>query len=92
PFIMIATGPINVCHHRLQEAPITVEQHLVRPLSVPPSHDDARHRGRCPFRPPSPKPPTSRLQHVVNVCSAIDDRRFALNATAKATVPAATVP
>ncbi|KAL5979724.1 hypothetical protein ACLOJK_019635, partial [Asimina triloba] len=44
--------------HHLQEAPITVEQHLVRPLSVPPSHDDARHRGRCPFRPPSPKPPT----------------------------------
>ncbi|KAL5986268.1 hypothetical protein ACLOJK_014601 [Asimina triloba] len=35
--------------------------------------------------------PSRHLHRVVNVGNAVDDRRFALKATAKATVPAATV-
>ncbi|KAL5977911.1 hypothetical protein ACLOJK_036934 [Asimina triloba] len=37
-------------------------------------------------------PCNCHLQHVVNFGNAVDDRRFALKAAAKATVPAATVP
>ncbi|KAL5973132.1 hypothetical protein ACLOJK_037158 [Asimina triloba] len=36
-------------------------------------------------------PCSYRLQHVVNVGSVVDDRRFTLKATAKVTVPAATL-
>ncbi|KAL6000653.1 hypothetical protein ACLOJK_024354 [Asimina triloba] len=39
-----------------------------------------------------PAPCSCRLQHVVNIGSAVDDRRFTLKAAAKATVPATTVP
>ncbi|KAL5979166.1 hypothetical protein ACLOJK_019064 [Asimina triloba] len=98
PFIMIATGPINVCHRSssargTHHGRITPCSPVVRPsqprrrtpsrtLPVPLAFAEAAHMNA---------PCSSRLQHVVNVGSAVDDRRFALKAAAKATVPAAIV-
>ncbi|KAL5979456.1 hypothetical protein ACLOJK_019360, partial [Asimina triloba] len=87
PFIMLATVPI-ICQHAHERTSSPNELTPSTAWPPPGCPRDARPRrvrSCCPFCPPSPKPPTCRLQHIVNVGSAIDDRRFALKATAKAT-------
>ncbi|KAL6005121.1 hypothetical protein ACLOJK_005682 [Asimina triloba] len=70
--------------HRLSTLLAHRPRRCQQPLPVPPAFAEAAHVNA---------PCSSRLQHVVNVSSTVDDRRrrFALKAAAKATVPAATV-
>ncbi|KAL6003733.1 hypothetical protein ACLOJK_004279, partial [Asimina triloba] len=89
---------------RIQHAPVAPTRTLPRSdatASAPPANRLHRPQSRRPLAPafanPDPMqctvlPARCRLQHVVNVGSAVDDRRFALKAAAKATILSATVP
>ncbi|KAL5999306.1 hypothetical protein ACLOJK_040757 [Asimina triloba] len=77
----IATAPPSSAHHACMWLPR--QRTPSRTLPVPPAFAEAAHVNA---------PCSCRLQHVFNIGSAVNDRRFALNAAAKATVLAATVP
>ncbi|KAL6010964.1 hypothetical protein ACLOJK_001407 [Asimina triloba] len=73
----------NTSFARCPSLPATTSITPSRLNHVPPAFAEVAHvNAPCSYR----------LQHVVNVGSAVDDRRFALKAAAKATVPVATVP
>ncbi|KAL6013474.1 hypothetical protein ACLOJK_003972 [Asimina triloba] len=76
-----ATAPPSSAHHACMWLPR--RRTPSRTLPVPAAFAEAAHVNA---------PCSCRLQHVVNIGSAVDDRRFASNAAAKATVLAATMP
>ncbi|KAL6003708.1 hypothetical protein ACLOJK_004254, partial [Asimina triloba] len=94
PFIMQATVhplPITSCIQHAPAAPTRTLPRSDATTSAPPANRLHRPQSRRPLAPAFTNPDPMQRTHVVNVGSAVDDRRFALKAAAKATELAATV-
>ncbi|KAL6010274.1 hypothetical protein ACLOJK_000705 [Asimina triloba] len=104
PFIMQATVhplPATVAARARTAASTRTLPRSDATTSAPPANRLHRPQSRRSLAPAFANPDpvqftvpaaSCRLQHVVNVGSIVDDRRFALKAAAKATILAATVP